>query len=56
MRRFVKTKEHGVIDTEITNNRHIECFICLEGVLYAEDMDGHLHKYSEIIESYDEEK
>lgn len=53
MKRYILTTDNGVVDTDISSHRHIECFHNKNGILYAEDLSGREYKYSTIIDESD---
>ena len=53
MDRYIKT-DVGVIDTNIRNNPHIECFHIKDNILYAEEISGREFPIGKVISSSNE--
>lgn len=52
MKKYILTHK-GVINTDITENPHTECFHIIDNVLYKEDILGNLYSCGEVIKEYD---
>ena len=53
MHRYIQT-DSGVIDTDIRNNPHVECFHIKDNILYAEEISGREYSLGKVISSSDE--
>lgn len=49
MKRYVKTSK-GIIDTEIRNNPHVECFFIIDDILHIEEISGRIFPYAKVID------
>ena len=52
MRRYVLTRNHGVIDTDVSKHPHEECFVIKDNILYEEYTSGDLYPYSEVLATF----
>ena len=52
MKRYVKTSK-GIIDTEIRNNPHVECFFIKDNILHIEEISGRIFSYAKVFELSD---
>ncbi len=52
MKKYILTHK-GVINTNITDNPHTECFHIIDNILYKEDILGNLYDCGEVIGEYD---
>ena len=53
MKRYVVTKDNGIVDTDVRIHPHVEGFHVKDNILVEEYIDGREYEYSEVITSSD---